>query len=79
MDTTKEYWYVEFNERFANIYEWTQKAICIARHPSKWIRCKREFNDEISKMNGDVRTLWEITKATQISKEDYDIFMEENI
>jgi len=73
-----EYWYVEYNERFADIHEWTRKAICIARHPSEWIKCKREFNDEISKATNNIRTLWEITKATRITKEDYDSFNEEN-
>ena len=72
---TVEYWYVEFNERFENVYEWTRKAVCIARHPSDWIKCKRQFDDEVCEITGNVRTLWEITNANKITKDDYDILI----
>jgi len=75
---TVEYWYVEFNERLENVYEWTRKAVCIAQHPSKWIKCKREFDGDTCKMTGNVRTLWEIVSANPITKDDYDIFMRDN-
>ena len=70
-----EYWYVEFNERFENVCEWTRTAVCIARHPSDWIKCKREFDDGVCEMNGNIRTLWEIVNANPITKDDYDIFI----
>lgn len=73
--STREYWYVEFNERFENVYEWTRKAVCIARHPADWIKCKRQFDDEVCEITGNVRTLWEITNANKITKDDYDIFI----
>lgn len=70
-----EYWSVDFNERPENVYEWTRKSVCIARHPSEWIRCKREFNDGWCEIHNEVRTLWEIVNAKLITKEEYDIFM----
>ena len=70
-----EYWHVEFNERPEDVYKWTRHAVCIARHPADWIKCKREFDDGMHEMTGSVRTLWEITNANKITKDDYDIFI----
>jgi hypothetical protein len=73
-----EYWHVKYHERFEDVYEWTCKEVCIARHPSEWIKCKREVDNGICKMTGYTRILWEIVHAVPITKEDYDSFILEN-
>ena len=75
-----EYWYVEYDEKKVCESEWERKAVCIARNPEIWLKCKKQFEDARFECGVDIGQcmMFRIVNANTILKSDYDIFIGNN-